>query len=248
MKIAARCDKGLMRENNEDTVGYFVKEDHTLLAVVCDGIGGSNAGDVASQCAVDTFIEDFKNSEVFVTPKQASEWIKKEMQYCNDKIYKLASSNKKYYGMGTTLVGVLMNNKMTLVFNAGDSRVYGLFERLICLTQDHNLFQELLHAGQLNQEEIKKQPSRHVLTNALGVYDKARVDIGLANPDYDCLLLCSDGLHGYVKEDVMESVLIQNRPLEEKADLLVQAAYLEGGYDNISVILIEKEDEYHGYE
>ena len=243
MKIAGFSDKGLVRANNEDSYGYKLREDGILLAVVCDGIGGSNAGDVASKCAVDTILKDFDLAPYFETPREASEWIKNEIDHCNDVIYKLASSNRDYYGMGTTLVGVLMNEKMTLIINVGDSRVYGLFDRMVCLTQDHNLFQELLHAGQLTSEEIKKQPSKHVLTNALGVYDKAKVDIGLANNDYDCLLLCSDGLHGYVDEEIIRNVLIQNKSVEEKAALLIQASVIAGGYDNASVIVIEKEVE-----
>lgn len=243
MKIVGYSDKGLVREKNEDSFGYKKREDGMMLAVLCDGIGGSNAGDVASHCAVMTMLREFEKAEYLTTPQQASEWIKKVIDLCNDAIYKLASSQRKYHGMGTTLVGVLMTGGMTLIMNVGDSRVYGLFDKMVCLTQDHNLFQELLHSGQLSREEIKKQPSKHVLTNALGVYDKAKVDIGLANNDYDCLLLCSDGLHGYVKEDVIKSILIQNKTIEEKAELLIQAALIAGGYDNTTVILIEKGDE-----
>lgn len=246
MKIAAYSDKGLVRANNEDSVGYCIKEDGSLLAVVCDGIGGNNAGDVASKCAKDTILADFEAIQSLNDPYEASDWIKKEINHCNDVIYKLACSKKEYYGMGTTLVGVLMTPKMTLILNVGDSRVYGLFDGMVCLTQDHNLFQELVHAGQLTREEMKQEPSKHVLTNALGVYDKARVDIGLANNDYDCLLLCSDGLHGYVKENVIEDVLLQNKSVEEKAKLLIQASYIEGGYDNVSVILIDKEANKNG--
>ena len=240
MKIAALTDKGLKRNNNEDYLGYKIKEDGTLLAVVCDGIGGSNAGDVASKCAVETLLSDFEEAPDFHNPYEASDWIKKEVDHCNDVIYQLASSNKNYYGMGTTMVGVLMTSDMTLVMNVGDSRIYGLFDQMVCLTQDHNLFQELLHAGQLSVDEIKQQPSRNVLTNALGVYNKAKVDIGLANNDYEILLLCSDGLHGYVEESVIRSVLRQNKSVDQKAELLIQAASIAGGYDNCSVLLIEK--------
>lgn len=241
MKVAGLSDKGLVRPNNEDCIGFKIKEDGMLLAIVCDGIGGSNAGDVASKCAVETFLNDFDQAPSLHTPKEASNWIKNEIDHCNDVIYQMASCNKNLHGMGTTLAGVLMNDKMTLIMNVGDSRVYGLFDRMVCLTQDHNLFQELLHAGQLTSEEIKRQPSKHVLTNALGVYDRAKVDIGLANNDYDCLLLCSDGLHGYVDEQIIKNVLTQQKSAEEKASLLIQAAIIAGGYDNTSVIVIEKE-------
>lgn len=243
MRISGLTDRGLVRANNEDSYGYTVKEDGTLLAVLCDGIGGNNAGDVASQLAVQTILEDFKNSPTFTTPEVASQWIKDAVANCNDKIYQYACTKKEYFGMGTTLVGVLMNQDMTLVLNVGDSRVYGLYDQMVCLTQDHNLLQELVDSGHLNENEIVSEKSRHVLTNALGIYDKAKVDIGLANDDFDCLLLCSDGLHGYVTEYVIQDILLQNKTLEERAMLLVQAALIEGGYDNTTVVLIEKEVE-----
>ena len=243
MKIAGYSDKGLIREKNEDYFGYATKEDGTILAVLCDGIGGNNAGEVASKCAVDTFIEAFKQSYDLHTPSVASQWIKDEIQYCNDFIYQTSCRKKEYFGMGTTLVGVLIYKDMTLIINVGDSRVYGLFEKLVCLTKDHNLLQELIHNGQISEEEAQNNSTKHVLTNALGVYNKVKVDIGLVKNDYDCLLLCSDGLHGYVQESIIESVLCKNKTVEEKVELLVQAALIEGGYDNISVILLDKEVE-----
>ena len=85
--------------------------------------------------------------------------------------------------------------------------------------------------------------SRNVLTNALGVYDKAKVDIGLVNKDYESILLCSDGLHGYVTEYIIQDILLKNKPIEEKNQLFIQAALIEGGYDNVTVVLIEKEVE-----
>lgn len=243
MKIAGLTDKGLHRSNNEDSFGYTYKEDGSLLAILCDGIGGSNAGDVASKIAVETFLEDFKKSGDLLTPQIARDWIKNEVDYCNDKIYQIACTNKNYFGMGTTLVGVLITNGMTLILNIGDSRVYGMFEEMVCLTQDHNLLQELVHSGQLTEEEVNLSTQRNVLTNALGVYDKAKVDIGLVNENYDCLLLCSDGLHGYVTEYIIQDILLKNKSIEEKNQLFIQAALIEGGYDNVTVVLIEKEVE-----
>ena len=243
MRITGYSDRGLIREKNEDYFGYIKKEDGSILAVLCDGIGGNNAGDVASKCAVEFLINKFKICNDLHTASDASFWIKNEIDLCNDYIYQIACSKKEYFGMGTTLVGALIHKDYTLIINVGDSRVYGLFEKLVCLTKDHNLLQELIHNGHLSEEEAYKNTSKHVLTNALGVYNKAKVDIGLVKDEYDCLLLCSDGLHGYVKESVIESVLLKNKTLEEKAELLIQAALIEGGYDNVSVILIDKEVE-----
>ena len=119
--------------------------------------------------------------------------------------------------------------------------MYGLFDQMVCLTKDHNLVEELLDSGQITEEQALRSNRKHILTNALGVYNKVKVDIGLVNNDYDCLLLCSDGLHGYVNENVISDVLKKNKTTEEKVELLIQASLIEGGYDNTTVVLIDKE-------
>ena len=243
MKISGYSDRGLVREKNEDSFGYAVKEDGTILALLCDGIGGNNAGEVASKNAVDIILNEFKKSSDLHHSDVASIWIKKVIQDCNDRLYQIASSKKQYSGMGTTLVGVLIYKDMTLIINVGDSRVYGLFDKLVCLTKDHNLLEELIHSGQISEAEAIHSNRKHILTNALGVYNKVKVDIGLVNNDYDCLLLCSDGLHGYVNESVIADVLKKNKTIDEKVELLIQASLIEGGYDNTTVILIDKEVE-----
>lgn len=240
MKISGYSDRGLVREKNEDSYGYAVKEDGTILALLCDGIGGNNAGEVASKNAVDFILNEFKMSSDLHNSDVASIWIKNVIQDCNDRLYQIASSKKQYLGMGTTLVGVLIYKDMTLIINVGDSRVYGLFDKLVCLTKDHNLLEELIHSGQMSESEAIHSNRKHILTNALGVYNKVKVDIGLVNDDYDCLLLCSDGLHGYVNENVIADVLKKNKTVEEKVELLIQASLIEGGYDNTTVILIDK--------
>lgn len=242
MRIFGYTDKGLVRPKNEDAFGYKIKEDGSILALVCDGIGGNNAGDVASKYAVDTILADFEQAKSLLTSHDAITWIRKEVQLCNDKIYRLSCSRKEYFGMGTTLVGAFIHKDTTLIINVGDSRAYGLFDKLICLTEDHNLLQELLHSGQLSEKEAVNNSTKHVLTNALGVYNKVKVDIGLVKDDYEKLLLCSDGLHGYVSEDVIESVLLKDKPIEEAAELLIQAALIEGGYDNTTVLILDKEE------
>ena len=240
MKIQGYSDRGLIREKNEDSFGYTIKEDGSILALLCDGIGGNNAGEVASKNAIDIILNEFNKSSDLHNPETATEWIKSTIQYCNDRLYQIASTKKQYHGMGTTLVGAMIYKDMTLIINVGDSRVYGLFDKMVCLTKDHNLVEELLHTGQITEEEALHSNRKHILTNALGVYNKVKVDIGLVNNEYDCLLLCSDGLHGYVDEKVIEDVLKKNKTTNEKVELLIQASLIEGGYDNTTVILIEK--------
>lgn len=241
MKVAGLSDRGKMRSINQDSIRIVTNDNQHLLMLVCDGIGGGKAGDVASALACETFSADFMKNPSFSDEEEIRQWLNHEISHCNDVIFAQAATSKKYYGMGTTLVGAIVTHDHTYVFNAGDSRAYAIYDELVLLTEDHNLFQELLHSGALNDEEIKRQPKRNVLTNALGIWDKTKVDIFVIKPGYTNLLLCSDGLHAYVDEEKIEDVLCLETSCEDKVKSLIQLGLDAGGYDNISVVLFEKE-------
>ena len=141
------------------------------------------------------------------------------------------------------MVGILHCPNATYVFNVGDSRTYGLYEDdFLCLTEDHSYVADLLKRGEVSEEEAKHHPNRNVLTNALGIWDSVKVDINKVKEDYKMLLVCSDGLHGYVSEELIRHIMESDCALQAKVDLLIQAALDAGGYDNVSVILVDKED------
>ena len=151
--------------------------------------------------------------------------------------------------MGTTCVGILRSGNRTFSFNVGDSRVYALYDDgFSCVTQDHSYIADLLRKGSITAEEAKVHPARNMLTNALGVWDRIRIDIDRLKEDYQALLVCSDGLQGYVSEDTIRMVLSEDgHTAEEKARLLVQLANDMGGYDNVTVVVVQKEaDEVDG--
>ena len=131
----------------------------------------------------------------------------------------------------------------TYIFNAGDSRTYGLYQDdFLCLTEDHSYVADLLKRGEVSEEEAAKHPNRNVLINALGIWNSMRIDINKIKNDWCALLVCSDGLHGYVPEHNIQYVLQSNRNVKDKVDALIKLSLDAGGYDNVSVIVIEKED------
>ena len=123
-------------------------------------------------------------------------------------IFMQSAKKRSLKGMGTTLVGVLVCEQGTYIFNVGDSRTYGLYAKdFLCLTEDHSCIAALLKNGQITMEEAAKHPNRNVLTNALGIWDQVRIDIHKIKNDYQALLICSDGLHGYVHDNISAIVL-----------------------------------------
>lgn len=245
MKYYGKSHVGLRRKNNQDSICLAENKQHALLAVVCDGIGGGKAGDVASQMAATHMKERFEQAKLCgKSDIEVKQWLKNVIQEANDLVFTQAARCEEQRGMGTTMVGILHCPKATYVFNVGDSRTYGLYEDdFLCLTEDHSYVADLLKRGEVSEEEAKHHPNRNVLTNALGIWDHMKIDINKVKEDYKMLLVCSDGLHGYVSEELIQHILESDCDVQAKVNLLIQAALDAGGYDNVSVILLEKEDD-----
>lgn len=246
MQYFGRTHKGLIRKSNQDSI-LLLEQNERLLAVVCDGIGGGNAGDVASHMAVEHVAACFKSMKSCNRDIEVKHWLEHTIQEANDMIFTQSLQNATQKGMGTTLVGVLLCGSSTYIFNVGDSRTYGLYaDDFLCLTEDHSYVAGLLKRGEVSEEEAMNHPNRNVLTNALGIWDNVKVDINKIKNDYEALLVCSDGLHGYVSEDTIRYVVsAKAHTTKEKVDVLIQDALDAGGYDNVSVIIIEKDDRTH---
>ncbi|MCR1978423.1 serine/threonine-protein phosphatase, partial [[Clostridium] innocuum] len=128
----------------------------------------------------------------------------------------------------------------------GDSRTYGLYaDDFLALTEDHSYIADMLKRGELSEEEAAVHPNRNMLTNALGIWDSVRIDINKIKNDYKALLICSDGLHGYVSEAIIREILESKRSVEDKVRMLIDKALLAGGYDNVSVIIVEQAGDLH---
>lgn len=246
MKAFGASDIGLKRKENQDSYVIAQSEAGNLIAVVCDGIGGGLAGDVASHMAVAHIRERFLQKQVFHDDLDVKHWLKTTLQEANDLIFMQSAKSMAQKGMGTTCVGVLYTKKQTYIFNIGDSRIYGIYDdNFICLTEDHSFVQDLLKAGEITAEEAKHHPNRNMLTNALGIWDNVKIDINKIKSGYTYLLVCSDGLHGYVKEEEIIRILSRKEDIRNLVYALINASKQAGGYDNVSVILLHEDGEAH---
>lgn len=241
MKAAYLTHIGLRRKSNQDCICY-VKKNGALLAIVCDGIGGGRAGDVASKMACmhmkDRFLQtNFDNMNLNDVPA----WIEQGINEANDLIFVQSKKVPEMDGMGTTITGVMMLNDADFVFNAGDSRVYAFDHQLKRLTVDHTFVENLVRNGEITEEEALIHPMRNTLVNAVGIWNLVQVDITKLEKSNNGYLICSDGLHSYVEENkILE--LLQEKDVDVACNTLLQAALDAGGYDNISIIVLAQEE------
>ena len=244
MRYYGKSHIGLHRKNNQDSICLAENKEHAILGIVCDGIGGGRAGDVASKMAANHMKDRFLQSSFMGKGDfEIKQWLTGMICEANDLIFTQATKCEEYKGMGTTMVGVLHCNESTYVFNVGDSRTYGFYQDdFLCLTEDHSYVVDLLKSGKITMEQAMHHPNRNVLTNALGIWNHVRIDVNKIKENYDYLLICSDGLHGYVKEEKICEIVRSDCDLQAKTDLLIRSALEAGGYDNISVILLGKGD------
>ena len=228
-----RTDTGRQRRGNEDS--SFAR---APLFVVADGMGGAQAGEVASRIAVDTFAQGLPDDGA------AEERLAARVQEANELIYTRAHSEQDLAGMGTTLTAAYLDDTHVAIAHVGDSRAY-LFRdgQLKRLTRDHSLVDELVREGKLTEEQAAEHPQRSIITRALGPEATVAVDTWRypVRPD-DVLLLCSDGLTSMLSEARVEQILQESPSLDRAGDRLIDAANAAGGRDNITVVLFRVED------
>lgn len=238
MNYYALSDIGSFREKNQDAYYVGTNTDGDFLALVLDGVGGSKAGEVASNKAVEYIRDNFENSGSLINLKETKDYVDHLITKTNEYIFNLSLSNNNYYGMGTTLTGIYISKFGAFSINVGDSRVYGIKENKIeLLTDDDTLINQMLKSGDISKEEAYNHPDRHCIVKAIGMAKK--VEPTLSDVDkYDYYLVCSDGLHGYVDEDKILEVISEDTSLKQKCDELLSLSLLAGGYDNITVVLV----------
>jgi len=240
MKYFGISDIGLVRHTNQDCYSITTNSVNDTLAIVCDGIGGGQSGDVASQTVAHYFSESFIKQKKFSSETEIKEWLNTTVNEINHFVLDLAKTKSVYNGMGTTLVAALCTDIGTFVLNVGDSRAYRLiYENLTCVTKDHTLVENLVDRGIISVADAFNHPQRHVLTNAVGIEDHIKIDIFSLKSDYDLLLLCSDGLHGFSTDEEIKQVLLSGDNEVSIAEALVKYANNKGGYDNITVVIIK---------
>ncbi|MFA8437549.1 Stp1/IreP family PP2C-type Ser/Thr phosphatase [Pueribacillus sp. YX66] len=240
MAAVFRTDTGKIRTLNEDYGGFFWNGNR-LLAVVADGMGGHQAGEIASEMAVSFLEEEWQKVTNDLTPSEAEQWLNNTITEANTKLFNFSKSNPEYSGMGTTIVAVICTDSNVTFAHIGDSRIYLLNESgFSLLTEDHSLVNELVKNGQITKEEAEHHPRKHILLRALGTEENVTIDIrSLDWEENDYLLLCSDGLTNKVDERELEQTIRSSESLEKQADELIAMANAAGGEDNITLILLK---------
>jgi len=249
IRYAGNTHVGMKRSNNEDNLCLTPEEN---LYIVCDGMGGHAAGDVASQTAVDTishFYKDTSEDEEVTWPFKMDRQKKYEenrlvtsIKLANLRIYEQAVSNAKRKGMGTTVVAVNFTKDGAYLGHVGDSRIYRFRnDKLEQLTEDHSLLNDYIKMKDLTPEEIENFPHKNVIVRALGMKDTVQVDVSFEVPQHgDIYLLCSDGLNGMIKDEDMEAILRETgEDLEAGCNKLIQTANDNGGTDNVTAVLTQ---------
>jgi protein phosphatase len=255
LEIASSTDPGMVRSHNEDSVAADTANG---LVVLADGMGGYNAGEVASGMATTVIITEMQQSLTKVQPHEidpktsqqvAARLVREQVMKANTSIYQAAQSQPQYAGMGTTLVVCLFYDNKVLVAHLGDSRLYllrdGNFNQV---TRDHSLLQEQIDSGLITAEQAKNAQHKNLVTKALGIDPSVEPEIHEypVQPN-DIYLLCSDGLCDMVDdEDIGMAVQTFGNNLKMAASHLVQMANDNGGRDNVSVILVRVLREYPG--
>jgi protein phosphatase len=240
IELTAAVDAGRARSNNEDSVAT---DDAVALAVLADGMGGYNAGEVASHMAT-SFIATELGRWLREASSQASDAeVRRAMDICvenaNRAIFEAANANPQYAGMGTTLVVAVFREGRLLLGHVGDSRCYRLRGgKLSQITRDHSLLQEQIDAGLITPEQAAFSANKNLVTRAVGVEDNVLLETHQHEVQSgDMYLLCSDGLSDMVDDAGLEQLLQAHDELPECARALISAANDAGGKDNISVIL-----------
>lgn len=239
MLIHSKTDKGIVRNTNQDSFLAGQLTPDISFAIVCDGMGGANAGNIASEIAVKTVSEYLYNSyRENMTIDELGKLVKNAINSANLQIYERASKNEMLNGMGTTIVVAIVLKDNVVISHVGDSRIYLVNGNITPLTKDHSIVQSLIETGEITEEDAKMHPKKNVITRALGVEEEVIIDDDYLNLSKgDTLLLCTDGLTNYVNDrDILNT--FKNNEISLVCEKLVQLANSGGGGDNITVVTL----------
>ena len=245
MKLFGVTDTGCYRKDNQDSYALRELGGQASLLVVCDGMGGAQAGSVASTVAVETFVaaveQQFSCGIQVNDPAWWDDVLATACDIANRRVYALAQTNSEYLGMGTTLVAALALPGESHVINVGDSRCYLIDHGMIRqVTVDHSLVQLMVDRGEITAEEARVHPKKNLITRALGVdsqveWDLLRVETGPGSR----LLLCSDGLTNVLPDQVLLQTAVDEAEPEELCRSLLRMTLERGAPDNVTVVLVQ---------
>ena len=239
MDFYGNTDIGAVRRENQDFFVNTVLGDNTVLSVVCDGMGGANAGNIASEMAANTVSQYVKASyNPTMTSNAIEKLLRGAVSTANIEIFDAANKNTDYRGMGTTIVAALVKNNIAYIVHVGDSRAYLITTYEIRqITKDHSIVQSLLESAEITPEQAKSHPRKNVITRAVGIYDTVEVDFNELDIEKGILLMCTDGLSGTLSEEEIKQITL-NHELNSVTDILINKAIENKSSDNITVTVI----------
>ena len=236
LDVAALTDVGCKRTNNEDSFGYDLE---ASLFVVCDGMGGSAAGETASATAVRELVESFSREDLLDLPRE--DRLYQSILQANRQVYRMAQDSEELRGMGTTLVSACVEARRMIVGNVGDSRAYFLRGgSCVQITNDHSFVAEQVRMGSMNLEEAGASPYQSLITRAIGAGETVEPDIFTGNLEPgDILLLTSDGLTRYADAGKIASLVVASDSLTAACQALIDEAKRQGAVDNVTCLLVQ---------
>ena len=239
MEIWGITHRGAVRKQNQDSFSVETLDDGRVVGVVCDGMGGALAGNVASSMAVELFMESFLSA---APDTEDQERMQHAAAIANTQVFARSHSDVECMGMGTTLVAALAGAQGATIINEGDSRAYHIStDGITLVTRDHSLVEDLVRRGELTREEAKHHPNKNLITRALGAEPVLMTDCfrqELAEGEY--LLLCSDGLSNVVEEQEMLYEVIHGGENKTCCQRLLNIALERGASDNVTAVLIRR--------
>ena len=242
MQFGAVSDIGRVRKINEDSF-LISKNEAFPYIIVADGMGGHEAGEVASRMMTDIIENHLKrNLDENMDYVEAGEVVRQAFVSANSIIYTYSKNHYKVMGMGTTATFAMIFKDKIIMAHVGDSRGYKIDEEAIeQVTRDHSYVMELVMRGDLTPEEAKHHPKKNFITRAIGAEDIVRVDISILPYNGETIVLCSDGLSNFVEDNEIFDSIKTNEPLQAGVEKLVELANERGGRDNITVAAMKKE-------
>lgn len=240
LKVHSKTDIGLVRQSNQDFVINKIFSKSIAWSIVCDGMGGAKAGDIASKTAATKISEFLETSLGKETTDDIHQLHLEAVKYANKTIFQNAYINEELTGMGTTVVISMIHEGYLHTSHVGDSRAYLIRDNIITqLTVDHSVVQEMIKNGEITENEAQKHPRKNLITKALGVNKTVTCDYNRTKiQKNDIIMLCTDGLTNYLTSEKIKNILLEN-DLENGVDILVDQAKDLGGNDNITVSVIE---------
>ena len=241
MDVWGLTDPGKVRKQNQDAFHIERLRDDCLLAVVCDGMGGAKAGNVASRLATDVFTEEVKRSfSPDKTPEESERVLRTAATLANISVFEHSQLSEEFSGMGTTLVACLIYPRATLVINVGDSRAYHFSaDGVSCITIDHSVVEMMVRRGELTPEQAKTHPNKNLITRAVGTGPQVEADVFRVKAEKgDCILLCSDGLSNQMADEEMLFEVVHGAKKDDCCQRLLEIAKDRGAPDNVTAVLI----------